>query len=133
MLPAETNAQKYKQLLAELAESPQKPPRSKLEPHLELIRELRRKGRTYRELSRIFEERLGLSVSPSTLHSFIKVRARHRKRVQFELPPAIANGTLTLDTHETPALPATKNSATKPRFVFRETESLTLSQKRGDR
>jgi hypothetical protein len=33
---------------------PEKPPRSKLEPHRELIRELRRKGRTYREVARLF-------------------------------------------------------------------------------
>jgi hypothetical protein len=67
--------------------SPQKPPRSKLEPHRELIRELRRKGRTYREVARLFHERLGLHVALSTLHSFVKVRAKHRKRTQFELPP----------------------------------------------
>jgi hypothetical protein len=73
-------------LLAELSDLPPKPPRSKLEPHRELIRELRRKGRTYREVSRLFAERLGLQVAPSTLHSFVKVRARHRKQVQFELP-----------------------------------------------
>src|ERR1700733_13681548 len=66
---------------------PPKPPRSKLEPHRELIRELRRKGRTYREVAQLFHERLGLYVAPSTLHSFVKVRAKHRKRTQFELPP----------------------------------------------
>ena len=46
---------------------PEKPYRSKLEPHRELIRELRRKGRTYREVARLFDERLGLYVAPSTL------------------------------------------------------------------
>jgi hypothetical protein len=53
---------------AELAGFPPKPPRSKLEPHRELIRELRRKGRTYREVARLFHERLGLHVAsaPST-------------------------------------------------------------------
>jgi hypothetical protein len=61
--------------------------RSKLEPHRELIRELRRKGRTYREVARLFDERLGRYVAPSTLHSFVKVRAKHRKGTQFELPP----------------------------------------------
>jgi len=73
---------------AELAGFPPKPPRSKLEPHRELIRELRRKGRTYREVARLFHERLGLHVALSTLHSFVKVRAKHRKRTQFELPSA---------------------------------------------
>lgn len=41
------------------------PPRSKLEPHREFICELRRRGRTHREVARIFQERLGLSVAPS--------------------------------------------------------------------
>jgi len=67
--------------------SSEKPPRSKLEPHRELIRELRRKGRTYREVACLFHEQLGLHVALSTLHSFVKVRAKHRKRLQFELPP----------------------------------------------
>jgi signal transduction histidine kinase len=66
---------------------PEKPPRSKLEPHRDLIRELRRKGRTYREVAPLFHERLGLHVALSTLHSSVKVRAKHRKRMQFELPP----------------------------------------------
>jgi hypothetical protein len=52
-----------------------------------LIRELRRKGRTYREVAKLLTERLGLYVAPSTLHSFVKARAKHRKRTQFELPP----------------------------------------------
>jgi AAA+ ATPase superfamily predicted ATPase len=38
---------------------PPKSPRSKLEPHRELIRELRRKRRTYREVAQLFHERLG--------------------------------------------------------------------------
>ena len=46
---------------------PPKSPRSKLEPHRELIRELRRKGRTYREVAQLFHERLGLYVAPSDL------------------------------------------------------------------
>ena len=61
----------HETVLASLA---QKPPRSKLEPHRELIRELRRRGHTYREVARLFHERLGLYVAPSTLHSFVKVR-----------------------------------------------------------
>jgi hypothetical protein len=65
----------------------QRPSRSKHEPHRELIRELRLKGRTYREVAKLFTERLGLYVAPSPLHSFVKARAKHRKRAQFELPP----------------------------------------------
>jgi hypothetical protein len=85
---------------------PSKPPRSKLEPHREFIRELRRRGRTYREVARIFQERLGLSVAPSTLHYFIKVRARGRKLVQFELPPVDGVNTTSLASDRIAALKA---------------------------
>ena len=74
-------------LLSLLETIPQKPPRSKLETHRELIRQLRRKGCTYRDIVRILRERAGLDVAVSTIHSFIKVRAKHRKQVQYELPP----------------------------------------------
>jgi hypothetical protein len=75
-------------LLSLLDSIPQKPPRSKLETHRELIRQLRRKGCTYRDIVRILHERVGLDVAVSTIHSFIKVRAKHRKQVQYELPTA---------------------------------------------
>jgi hypothetical protein len=74
-------------LLSLLDSIPQKSPRSKLETHRELIRQLRRKGCTYRDIVRILRERVGLDVAVSTIHSFIKVRAKHRKQVQYELPP----------------------------------------------
>ena len=74
-------------LLSLLETIPQKPPRSKLETHRELIRQLRRKGCAYRDIVRILRERVGLDVAVSTIHSFIKVRAKHRKQVQYELPP----------------------------------------------
>jgi hypothetical protein len=45
-----------------------------------------RKGCTYRDIVRILHERVGLDVAVSTIHSFIKVRAKHRKQVQYELP-----------------------------------------------
>ena len=74
-------------LLSLLDSIPQKPPRSKLETHRELIRQLRRKGCTYRDIVRILHERVGLEVAVSTIHSFVKVRAKHRKQIQYELPP----------------------------------------------
>ena len=73
-------------LLSLLDSIPQKSPRSKLETHRELIRQLRRKGCTYRDIVRILHERVGIDVAVSTIHSFIKVRAKHRKLVQYELP-----------------------------------------------
>ena len=120
---------------AELAGFPPKPPRSKLEPHRDLIRELRRKGRTYREVARLFHERLGLHVALSTLHSFVKVRAKHRKRTQFELPPvgqAAAAVSPALDhVAALKAKPAVRE-AKRTRFVFRENEPLTLTTNGGE-
>jgi hypothetical protein len=115
--------------------SPQKPPRSKLEPHRELIRELRRKGRTYREVARLFHERLGLHVALSTLHSFVKVRAKHRKRTQFELPPvglAAAAVSPVLDPVAALKAKPTSREAKRARFVFRENEPLTLTTNGGE-
>ena len=74
-------------LLSLLETIAQKPPRSKLETHRELIRQLRRKGCTYRDIVRILHERVGIDVAVSTIHSFVRVRAKHRKQVQYELPP----------------------------------------------
>jgi hypothetical protein len=68
-----------------------KPPRSKLEPHLEVIQELRRKGRTYLDIADFFSQHFNLRVAPSTIHAFVKVRARRRKRPQIELPQATAS------------------------------------------
>src|SRR5437773_4363471 len=61
--------------------------RSKLEPHADVIRELRRKGRTYQEVAQFFAERLNLKVAPSTIHSFVRVRARRQHRLRIELSP----------------------------------------------
>jgi hypothetical protein len=113
---------------------PPKSPRSKLEPHRELIRELRRKGRTYREVARLFHERLGLHVAPSTLHSFVKVRAKHQKRTQFELPPLESADAQSHTLTSIAALKA-KPILQKPkstRFVFRENEPLTLTGTGGE-
>jgi hypothetical protein len=122
-------------LLTELSDLPPNPSRSKLEPHRELIRELRRKGRSYREVSRLFAERLGLQVAPSTLHSFVKVRARHRKRVQFELPAVELPSTqrpLNACLVAFKTRPAVKLSP-RSRFIFLENEPLTLSTDGGTR
>jgi hypothetical protein len=124
------------QIIAGFADLPSKPPRSKLEPHRDLIRELRRKGQTYRDVARLFQERLGLYVAPSTLHSFVKVRAKHRKRSQFELPPlelASADGSPVLERVAALRTKPTVPDAKPARFVFRENEPLTLTVSGGDK
>jgi len=73
---------------------PPKSPRSRLEPYWELIRELRRRGRTYREIAQILAEKCQVTVAPSTVHDFVRLRTRHRQRPQpTELrPPESASG-----------------------------------------
>ena len=65
--------------------------RSKLEPHEDLIRQLRRRGRTYEDIAHFFAEHLNLKVAPSTIHAFVHVRARRQHRLRIELPPATTN------------------------------------------
>ncbi len=118
--------------VSEIDSLPEKPPRSKLEPHRELIRELRRKGRTYREVAQLLQERLGLYVAPSTLHSFVKVRAKHRKRTQFELPPLETSDAQTLTSITALNAKPVLQKSRSARFVFRENEPLTLTGTGGE-
>src|ERR1700689_2444112 len=63
-----------------LEDIPEKPPRSKLELHADVIATLRRKRRTYREIAEFFREHLAITVSPSTIHDFVRVRRGRGKR-----------------------------------------------------
>jgi len=128
-------------LLSLLDSIPQKPPRSKLETHGELIRQLRRKGCTYRDLVRILRERVGLDVAVSTIHSFIKVRAKHRKQVQYELPvlepESSVNTRMSSDdvASRIAALKAkpVERKAKPKHFHFEESEPLRLVNQGGSR
>lgn len=67
---------------------PPKQPRSRLEPYWELIREMRRRGRTYREIAEVLATKCDVVVAASTIYDFMQVRARQRQRKsQVELPP----------------------------------------------
>lgn len=57
---------------------PPKPARSKLEPYAELIRELRRRGRSYREIASILAERCGVTVGIHTVYNFVQVRSKSK-------------------------------------------------------
>lgn len=63
-----------------LDDLPDKPARSKLEAHADVIAALRRKRRTYREIAQFFREHLSIAVSPSTIHDFVRVRRGREKR-----------------------------------------------------
>jgi IS30 family transposase len=61
---------------------PPKPPRSRLDPHAALIEELRRRGRTYREIARVLAEDCQVQSSPSNIYYFVRLRAREAKRAK---------------------------------------------------
>src|ERR1022692_1327872 len=60
---------------------PAKPPRSRREPYLEFIEELRRLGRTYRDIASILAEKCQVQVSASGLHDFVQIRSRREQKV----------------------------------------------------
>ena len=132
-----------------LDQMPERAPRSKLEPHAEVIRELRKKRRTYQEIAVFFREHLQLPVAPSTIHEFVKTRARqarHRATAAVELPPAppwekgreprslvTENGALSpTDSSARERIRAVKNQPVvsekpAPRFEFDPQSPLTLT------
>src|SRR4051794_17689749 len=59
---------------------PPKPARSRLEPYAELIHELRRRGRSYREITAILADRCDVRVGVHTLYNFVRVRTKPPKK-----------------------------------------------------
>ena len=68
---------KFKEILDGL---PDKPPRSRLEPYRELIRELRRRGRTYRDIALIIAEKCQIQVTASGVCDFVQKRSRAKSK-----------------------------------------------------
>jgi len=58
---------------------PDKPPRSRLEPFRDFIEELRRRDRTFREISEILAEKCQVQVTASGIHDFLRTRSRRGK------------------------------------------------------
>ena len=69
-----------------IASLPEKVSRSRLEPYRELIAELRRLGRPYREIARLLRETCQLQVSAAAVHHFVRLhlrRKRNRSRLSY--------------------------------------------------
>jgi hypothetical protein len=52
------------------------PPLSKLEPYTELIRSLRQKRWPYHRIAKALQDDFGIKTAPSSIHNFVKVRAK---------------------------------------------------------
>ena len=59
-----------------LAELPEKPPRSRLDPYLELIQELRMRKWTFKQIADLLAEKVGVRVTGSAVHDFLRRRSR---------------------------------------------------------
>lgn len=55
---------------------PGRPFQSKLEPHLDFIRDCRKKRWSYRRIAQAIGEQFGMKVSPNAIFSFVKVRSK---------------------------------------------------------
>jgi len=62
-----------------------KPFKSKLVPHLEAIRSMRKGGSSYAEIAEELKRKMGVEVDRTTIHRFVKARSKVRK-VRYALP-----------------------------------------------
>jgi hypothetical protein len=61
-----------------LARAGTNPAASKLVPYAELIRQLRQRRWPYQRIADALRNDFGVSVAPSTIHAFVKVRAKQK-------------------------------------------------------
>jgi len=59
---------------------PPKPARSRLDAYSGLIEEMRRRGRTYKEIARVLAETCQVKSSPSNIFYFVKLRAQEARQ-----------------------------------------------------
>lgn len=70
---------------------PTKPYQSKLIPHLDLVKEIRKAGWSYRRIAAELEEKHQLKVDRTTIFAFVKVRSRKRRVIQILESPDSAS------------------------------------------
>jgi hypothetical protein len=105
-----------------------KPFQSKLEPVAQVIRDLRRHRKSYREIAQILRDEHGVAVDRTTIWSFVKVRSNPRRIVAMadeSAPLAIRREIRSFDAIA--ALKAKPAPAVKkPLFIYDENQPLTL-------
>jgi hypothetical protein len=78
---------------------PDKSPCSRLEPYAQLIDELRKHGRTYREIEQILFEKCGIHAPRSTIHDFVRRRSRRKGKMQKSQPARAKDGNAPATAH----------------------------------
>jgi hypothetical protein len=59
---------------------PAKEPRSRLEPYGELIIEMRKRGRSYREITQVLKKACGLKVGATTVNDFVLAQSKSKAK-----------------------------------------------------
>lgn len=108
-----------------------KPFQSKLEPVTEIIRDLRRQRKSYREIAQILGDEHGLAVDRTTIWSFVKVRSHPRCVITMADEPTVAiarKPSLVADGRDAIAALKAKPAPVpkKPVFTYDEEKPLTL-------
>ena len=110
---------------------PPKPPRSKLEPYSELIRELRRRSRTYREIAEILKDQVGLRVDHSTICNFVHRQARRARTLRrVEELPSGARDVSQPDSKDDSPIPSSPESSAVDRTSDVHARIETLKQRK---
>ena len=92
------------------------PYQSKLIPHEDFIREGRAKRWSYPHIAAALLEQCGLKVAPSTIHHFVKVRARKRRLLELPAKPSSPETSIPAGGFfEPPVQPKSKNES-KPKY-----------------
>ena len=96
---------------------PGRPFQSKLEPHLDFIRECRRKRWSYGRIAQAIHEQFGMKVAANTVFSFVKVRSKPLRMYELH-SSSTPSVTHTADGFfESPsAQPQPKNESSKPKY-----------------
>jgi len=69
---------------------PAKQPRSRLEPYIELIIEMRKRGCTYREIAHVLKKECGFKVGTSTVNDFVLARSKSKAKLSLSTSRTIA-------------------------------------------
>ena len=105
-----------------------RPFQSKLEPVAQVIRDLRRHRKSYREIAQILRDEHGITVDRTTIWSFVKVRSNPRRVIAMadESAPSAARtgirGFNAIAALKAKPAPAVK----KPLFTYDENQPLIL-------
>jgi hypothetical protein len=89
---------------------PPKPSRSKLEPYREFIRELRRRGRSYQEITHILRDRCGVTAGVNSVYNFVRVREKAERLTRFRQ----RGGVRSAETARPTEFPAKAHSQPRP-------------------